>query len=218
MKSTVIDSKYDIDPRDALISSQPINIEATSILIGESRIVVGGRWKDNVYDCFNDAPTCLMGWCFPWVQIAQTYEKVIGPRKMCRNILFTFLTFYFILFSTSNLYNRTSIIYYLYTYRIMAFFGNLYGLILLTTIRKGIRNYYSIPETTCKGCEDVCCSFWCPVCVSCQNARQIYGNTPDEGNSGCSCTSTGDPSPNEQIWLHERQPVRCGAYGPSDSI
>ena len=218
MKSSIIDSKYENDPRDTLINSQPIGAEATSILISESRVVVEGSWEDNVYDCLNDNPTCLMGWCFPWIQIAQTYEKVIGPRKICKNITCTFLTFNLLFFITSGLYNSSDSLYYLYAYRTVALLSNLYVLILLTSIRKGIRKYYSIPETTCKGCEDVCCSFWCPVCVSCQNARQIYERTPSGDKGGCGCTTTGDPSPNEQIWLHEHQPVRCSSYEDFDSI
>jgi len=205
------DTDYN-DFTEDLIKTQPA--ESTSILIDETSMVVEGRWKDNTYDCFNDVPTCLMGWCCPWIQIAQTYEKVLGPRKMCVSILGTFLLFYFLLLSTSNFYNKTGYTFYLYTYRTMAFLSNLYVLVLLTTIRKGIRNYYNIPETTCKGCEDICCSFWCPVCSSCQNARHIYNNTPEGGRGGCNCTSTGDPSPNEQIWLQEPYPISISAYGP----
>ena len=45
--------------------------------------------------------------------------------------------------------------------------------LLFVTIRarQYIRNKYNIPEHTCKGCEDCCCSFWCAPCTICQMGR-----------------------------------------------
>jgi len=48
------------------------------------------------------------------------------------------------------------------------------GLFLLFTIykvRKHVRAKYEIPEQTCLGCEDVCCTLWCGACVTAQMAR-----------------------------------------------
>jgi Cys-rich protein (TIGR01571 family) len=62
--------------------------------------------------------------------------------------------------------------------------------ILLVTIRaRGyIRRKYSIPEQSCPGCEDCCCSFWCSTCTICQMLR----HTADyqKYQAGC-CTETG---------------------------
>jgi len=161
-----------------------------------------GKWKDNIYDCSKDIPTCLMGWWCGWLQIAQMYEKVFGPRNISRNIGCSFLLFYILLAVSSELYTKTQLPIYLLIYRSMVFFSNFYVFVLLVNIRKGIRKYYNIPETKCKGCEDVCYSFWCPMCSSCQNARQLYSD-----ETGCNCTTTGDSLSEERIWLYEQQPV-----------
>lgn len=47
----------------------------------------------------------------------------------------------------------------------------LLGLFLTIRARGHIRAKYNIPEQTCTGCEDFCCSLWCGCCSICQMAR-----------------------------------------------
>jgi len=177
-----------------------------SIMINESVLVPEGKWHDNVYDCFNNMPICCMGWCCGCIQISQMYEKVIGPRGIYKKIMCTFFYLYLILWATGSLYEQTQNKSYVVMYRIMSFIAGTYSLVLMTTIRKRIRNHYNIPETTCVGYEDVCCSFCCPMCSSCQNARQIYKQPNRATDGGCICTPTGD-SGEEAQYLFEQQPA-----------
>lgn len=43
--------------------------------------------------------------------------------------------------------------------------------VVLTRLRRAVRERYAIPEERCSGCEDVCCSFWCTMCTVAQVAR-----------------------------------------------
>lgn len=67
----------------------------------------------------------------------------------------------------------------------------LYILITTCRARRSVREQYDIPETTCKGCEDCCCSFWCQCCTTMQMMR----HTADyETYPGSCCTETGLPT------------------------
>ena len=70
-------------------------------------------------------------------------------------------------------------------------------LVVLIRTRSHIRHKYQIPEHTCKGCEDCCCSFWCGACTVCQMAR----HTADYSTYSASCCSdTGlDPTAPEVV-------------------
>ena len=51
---------------------------------------------------------------------------------------------------------------------------------LTAKTRKRIRDRYDIRESTCHGCEDCCCAYWCGCCTIAQMARhtteyEIYG-------------------------------------------
>jgi Cys-rich protein (TIGR01571 family) len=177
-----------------------------SIMINDSVLVPEGKWNDNIYDCFNNLPICCMGWCCGCIQVSQMYEKVVGPRGIYKRILCTFFSLYLILWAAGSLYNQTQNKSYLALYRVIGFIAGTYSLVLMTTIRKRIRNHYNIPETTCTGCEDVCCSFFCPACSSCQNARQIYTRPSHSTNGECIFTPTGD-SGSEVEYLFEQQPT-----------
>ena len=197
---------YKLQESEKIQAVQLHQPDMASIMINESVLVPEGKWHDNVYDCFNNIPICCMGWCCGCIQISQMYEKVIGPRGMYKKILCTFFSLYLILWAAGSLYNKTQNKSYLVLYRIVGFIASSYGLVLMTTIRRRIRNHYNIPETTCAGCEDVCCSFWCPLCSSCQNARQIYKQPNQVTNGGCIFTPTGDLS-QEVEYLFEQQPT-----------
>jgi len=47
----------------------------------------------------------------------------------------------------------------------------LFVLCTIYKVRKHVRAKYEIPEQTCVGCEDVCCTLWCGSCVTAQMAR-----------------------------------------------
>jgi Cys-rich protein (TIGR01571 family) len=67
-----------------------------------------------------------------------------------------------------------------------AFF--VYILVVMIRTRAHIRNRYNIPEQTCSGCEDCCCSFWLPCCTVTQMARHTADY--DTYAAAC-CTETG---------------------------
>jgi Cys-rich protein (TIGR01571 family) len=54
--------------------------------------------------------------------------------------------------------------------------------------RAYIRQKYKIPEQSCTGCEDCCCSFWCGCCVVAQMGRHTADYRTYK--AGC-CTETG---------------------------
>lgn len=60
--------------------------------------------------------------------------------------------------------------------------------VLTMRLRSFVRSKYNIPEKTCNGCEDCCCSFWCSACTLCQIGRHTadYNKYP----AGC-CTENG---------------------------
>jgi Cys-rich protein (TIGR01571 family) len=74
---------------------------------------------------------------------------------------------------------------------------SIFLLVVLVRTRSNIRARYQIPEQSCHGCEDCCCSFWCSPCTICQMAR----HTADYATYGPSCcTETGlDPRAPEVV-------------------
>mmetsp|Transcript_30318 Transcript_30318/g.64361 ORF Transcript_30318/g.64361 Transcript_30318/m.64361 type:complete len:312 (-) Transcript_30318:100-1035(-) len=80
----------------------------------------------------------------------------------------------------------------LYSMRMMfdlSFMVFLYYLVAKT--RGRIRSRYSIPETSCRGCEDCCCAVWCTCCTVAQMGR----HTADyETYAAHCCSETGQPS------------------------
>ncbi|GKZ00612.1 hypothetical protein MPSEU_001013400 [Mayamaea pseudoterrestris] len=65
-----------------------------------------------------------------------------------------------------------------------------YMLFLMIRTRAHIRHKYQIPETSCRGCEDCCCSFWCSCCTVLQMAH----HTADcDAYPGSCCTESGMP-------------------------
>jgi Cys-rich protein (TIGR01571 family) len=70
----------------------------------------------------------------------------------------------------------------------MGFAYVLFVLILMIRVRSLVRSKYAIPEQTCTGCEDCCCSFWCHCCVVAQMARHV--NDYEHNRASC-CSDTG---------------------------
>lgn len=67
----------------------------------------------------------------------------------------------------------------------LSFIYGLFVLVVLIRTRKYIRTKYQIPENSCQGCEDCCCSFWCGPCTICQIGR----HTADYSRYSASCCS-----------------------------
>ena len=69
-------------------------------------------------------------------------------------------------------------------------FYTLWALYALCKTRENTRARYSIEETVCVGCEDVCLSLFCSCCTVAQLARHTgeYEKYP-----GACCTQTGHP-------------------------
>ena len=67
---------------------------------------------------------------------------------------------------------------------------SLWALYSLCRTRESTRARYSIEEEHCRGCEDLCCSFWCSCCTVAQLARHTgeYETYP-----GVCCSETGLP-------------------------
>jgi Cys-rich protein (TIGR01571 family) len=50
---------------------------------------------------------------------------------------------------------------------LLALLGSLFTILTVCQVRKSIRKRDGIPETTCQGCEDVCCAACCNLCTQC---------------------------------------------------
>ena len=65
---------------------------------------------------------------------------------------------------------------------------SIFILVIMTRVRAHIRQKYQIPEQSCNGCEDFCCSLWCSACTVCQMAR----HTADyKAHPASMCSDTG---------------------------
>jgi len=65
---------------------------------------------------------------------------------------------------------------------------SIFFIVILTCLRKRVRDKYGIPAQCCGECEDCCCAYWCSACTICQIARHTadYHAYPAE----C-CSETG---------------------------
>ena len=88
----------------------------------------------------------------------------------------------FISESDNPVYNFVSLIY------------GIFFLVIMTIVRKIVREKYQIPEQRCIGCEDFCCAFWCSCCTVSQLARQTADYDVNDGafftNDGLVQTAT----------------------------
>lgn len=69
-----------------------------------------------------------------------------------------------------------------------------YILMALVKTRAHIRRTFGIPETSCRGCEDICCAFWCGCCTITQMARHTADYRTYRA-ACCSETGLGDNVP-----------------------
>ncbi len=65
-------------------------------------------------------------------------------------------------------------------YSFIGFAASVFLWIIMTQVRKLVREKYDIPEQSCIGCEDLCCSFWCTCCTISQLARQTADYDTEE--------------------------------------
>jgi Cys-rich protein (TIGR01571 family) len=70
----------------------------------------------------------------------------------------------------------------------------LYILLAICKTRAYVRQTYGIPETSCRGCEDCCCTFWCGCCTITQMARHTADYRTYHG-ACCSSTGLGEGAP-----------------------
>lgn len=75
-------------------------------------------------------------------------------------------------------------------YHVFALIVTVFWVYVAVMTRKYIREKNEIPETTCTGCEDCCCSFFCGCCTVAQMARHT---AEYETYVGQCCSETGLP-------------------------
>jgi len=79
-------------------------------------------------------------------------------------------------------------------YNFVNFIYGVFLVVVMTVVRKMVREKYQIPEQRCIGCEDFCCAFWCSCCTVSQLARQTADYDVNEGafftNDGLAQTAT----------------------------
>ena len=66
-------------------------------------------------------------------------------------------------------------------YNLISFSYGLFLLVLVTKVRRIVRERNQISETRCIGCEDCCCAFWCGCCTVSQLARQTADYDSEDG-------------------------------------
>ncbi|KAG7337248.1 PLAC8 family domain containing protein [Nitzschia inconspicua] len=164
-----------------------------------------GRWKDGLCDC------CAAGCCHPSCCNAIYCRQILMGQVLTR-MQMTWCgnpsksrsqsknTFHILLWLTFG-YWIISIIFhcdrdhnghcdgfpygFLGTVRIVWF---LYTVVVMTKLRKAVRDRYRIPQTQCMCFEDCCCAVFCSCCTMAQLARQ----TADyERQRAYCCTDTG---------------------------
>jgi Cys-rich protein (TIGR01571 family) len=168
-----------------------------------------GQWKDGLCDCCAPGcchPSLCNAICFPQILMGQvlTRMQLTWCADRARSQAQYKWTFHMLLWLTASYWlvwfffhcdeegdhghgpnchgwrhhvlGVTKCVWFLYT------------LIVMTKLRKAVRNKYKIPQTTCQGCEDCCCVFFCSCCTIAQLARQ----TADyERQRAYCCTETG---------------------------
>lgn len=143
-----------------------------------------GAWKDDICACTRYGichPSFINALCCPLILLGQVMTRfqldwLARPAAesqfkktfaitVCITIAYAILQ---IVLSPSDpdqdtpgvLYNMVSLTY------------GIFMLLLVTKMRRIVREQYAIPETRCGGMEDFCCAFWCGCCTISQLARQ----------------------------------------------
>jgi Cys-rich protein (TIGR01571 family) len=167
-----------------------------------------GKWRDGLCDCFIFGcchPHCCLAYFCRALALGQVMTRMNvtpcgrpvvtsswGPYKVMVAITIPFLVVYYspyfaalILAPTAGSSGGTfiAILKLLRIPVTIAFV--IFVLVATCKTRARVRRAYSIPETSCHGCEDCCCATWCNCCTVTQMAR----HTADYGVYGASCCS-----------------------------
>ena len=143
-----------------------------------------GEWRADTLGCCDDCTSCGASYLFPFITIAQLYERVLRSGTctlITLAILFTGVGGSAALCFSSLQYGATI------GYAVFLGPFGLLSLILVIKIRAAIRSRDKIePSDCCKdcncfgtSCEDICCAYWCGPCVTCQ-MMQHEGMTGDD--------------------------------------
>lgn len=172
----------------------------SSMAIPRASVPVG-HWKDGLFDCFKLGVIHPLLWnarCCLLVALGQVNNRLkltwLGNEGTIAQTVTTFRIFLLISlvhFVVTILVSLPDVNAYIYARSIFNFLDFLFWLFaafLIIKTRNHIRSKYSIPEQNCRGCEDICCAFWCSCCTVAQMSR----HTADyETYTGLCCSETG---------------------------
>mmetsp|Transcript_1883 Transcript_1883/g.2736 ORF Transcript_1883/g.2736 Transcript_1883/m.2736 type:complete len:228 (+) Transcript_1883:2-685(+) len=144
---------------------------------------VVGYWKSDICACTRYGlchPSFINACCIPLVLLGQVMTRLKLDWKATPapagewsktfqimvyiTIIYTVLT---LLLSPASPDDQPNALYSL-----ISFSYGVFMLVILTRARKIVRQQNEIPESSCIGCEDFCCAFWCGCCTVSQLARQ----------------------------------------------
>lgn len=175
---------------------------------GERLNIPTGHWKDGLFDCCQYGVCSASLWCAiccPQLLMGQIMQRMMltwlgepGPIISTKNsfkVVLTIVVAYFVYslaleFAAMPYSFETLPAYIPILKTVGSVLFSVWALYALCRTRENIRARYSIPEQSCYGCEDLCCSFWCTCCTVAQVARHTgeYETYP----ATC-CTQTGLP-------------------------
>eukprot|EP00542_Grammatophora_oceanica_P010315 CAMPEP_0194027990 /NCGR_PEP_ID=MMETSP0009_2-20130614/2022_1 /TAXON_ID=210454 /ORGANISM="Grammatophora oceanica, Strain CCMP 410" /LENGTH=254 /DNA_ID=CAMNT_0038667215 /DNA_START=47 /DNA_END=811 /DNA_ORIENTATION=- len=196
-------------PEDGVKEGQVFLTPLPDTLDGPRLNVPTGNWKDGLFGCFSLGichPTLWCAICCPQILMGQIMKRLeltyLGTPGPVAGTKFTFkvvitLVICYIIYSTAlefaaAPYPVDAVPLYI---TIMSVVGSvlfsLWAIYSMCRTRETIRARYSIKEEHCKGCEDLCCSFWCTCCVVAQMSRHTGEY---ENYKATCCTETGHPA------------------------
>jgi Cys-rich protein (TIGR01571 family) len=176
---------------------------------GERLKIPTGRWKDDLFGCFNHGlfhpSLCCSLWCTP-IAMAQTISRLnltwlgepgtyVQAQKAYSVIVILVVSF--IIYSTAMSLAAAPfademelVPQWLPALRFTGnFLFTVWSIYSLCRTRETLRARMSIPEDErCHGCEDLCCSLWCSCCVTAQMLRHTGEY---ETHPGACCSKTG---------------------------
>jgi len=124
-----------------------------------------GAWRVDLCSCFDDCCICLSAACCHCVVLGQVWQRVTGEPGSCKKYFFISFAFTFMM-------------YVFWMIPSIAFLGSLLSaaytvlrVALGMQARARVRMVDNIPESSCNGCEDCCCAFWCSCCTDIQILR-----------------------------------------------
>jgi|Dee2metaT_21_FD_contig_71_613234_length_1023_multi_16_in_0_out_0_1 Cys-rich protein (TIGR01571 family) len=164
-------------------------------------------WKDDIFSCFRYGvchPSSLLACCCPLILLGQVMTRLKldwlarpdGDWKQTFKIMVCIAIGFGVLdaiLSPADPEEPCSPIY-----SITMFIYTLFSVYVMMKTRKIVRENDLIGEQTCKGCEDIVCSFFCGCCTASQLARQTADYELDEGQF---FTPTGLPDETAPISL-----------------